>query len=130
MGGTTDKSVWGRGVPLPFLYLGFPGGSDPKESACKTGDRGSIPGSGRSPGKGNGRQPIPVFLPWKSHGQKSLVGYSLWGHRVRHDQATKTTTTSEVGWALTSRGQRVQKCSGVTGKTFVDGKDQLLHVLS
>ena len=28
-------------------------------------------------------QPIPVFLPGKSHGQRSLVGYSLWGHRVR-----------------------------------------------
>ena len=26
-------------------------------------------------------QPTPVFLPGKSHGQKSLVGYSPWGHR-------------------------------------------------
>ena len=34
-------------------------------------------------------QPTPVFLPWKSHGQRSLVGYSPWGHRVRHDRATK-----------------------------------------
>ena len=25
-------------------------------------------------------QPTPVFLPGKSHGQKSLAGYSLWGH--------------------------------------------------
>ena len=31
-------------------------------------------------------QPTPVFLPGKSHGQKSLVGYSPWHHkRVRHD---------------------------------------------
>ena len=29
-------------------------GSDGKESACNAGDPGSIPGSGRSPGKGNG----------------------------------------------------------------------------
>ena len=36
------------------LYLGFPGGSDGKESACNTGDPGSIPGSGRSPREGNG----------------------------------------------------------------------------
>ena len=28
-----------------------------------------------------GWQPTPVFLPGKSHGQKSLVGYSLWGHK-------------------------------------------------
>ena len=34
-------------------------------------------------------QPIPVFLPGKSHGQKSLVGYSPWDHRVGHDRATE-----------------------------------------
>ena len=33
---------------------GFPGSSDVKESACNVGDPGSIPGSGRSPGEGNG----------------------------------------------------------------------------
>ena len=33
---------------------GFPGGSDGKESTCNMGDLGSIPGSGRSPGEGNG----------------------------------------------------------------------------
>ena len=32
----------------------FPGGSDCKASACNVGDLGSIPGSGRSPGEGNG----------------------------------------------------------------------------
>ena len=35
-------------------YLGFPGGSDGKASACSMGDPGSIPGLGRSPGEGNG----------------------------------------------------------------------------
>ena len=34
--------------------MGFSGGSDGNESACKAGDPGSIPGSGRAPGKGNG----------------------------------------------------------------------------
>ena len=33
---------------------GFPGGSDSKESAFNVGDPGSIPGSGRYPGEGNG----------------------------------------------------------------------------
>ena len=33
---------------------GFPGGSEGKASACNTGDLGSIPGLGRSPGEGNG----------------------------------------------------------------------------
>ena len=36
------------------VNLGFPGGSDGKASACNAGDLGSIPGSGRSPGEGNG----------------------------------------------------------------------------
>ena len=40
---------------------------------------GSIPGSGRSPGEGNGN--TPVFLPGESHVQRSLVGYSPWGHK-------------------------------------------------
>ena len=34
--------------------MDFPGGSDVKEFACNAGDLGSIPGSGRSPGEGNG----------------------------------------------------------------------------
>ena len=33
---------------------GFPGGSEVKASTCNVGDLGSIPGSGRSPGEGNG----------------------------------------------------------------------------
>ena len=37
-----------------FLFLGIPGGSEAKESDYNAGDLGSIPGSGRSPGKGNG----------------------------------------------------------------------------
>ena len=36
------------------MKLGFPGGSDGKESACNAGDLGSIPESGKSPGEGNG----------------------------------------------------------------------------
>ena len=57
--------------------LGFPDGSVGKESACNsrgTGDRGSLPGLGRSPGGGKW-QPTPVFLPEKFHGQRSLAGY-------------------------------------------------------
>ena len=36
------------------VFLGFPGGSDSKESTYNAGDSGSIPGLGRSPGEGNG----------------------------------------------------------------------------
>ena len=43
-----------------ILNLGFPGGSDGKESAGNAGDPGSIPGSGRFPGEGNG-DPLQYF---------------------------------------------------------------------
>ena len=36
------------------MFKGLPGGSDGEVSACNGGDLGSIPGSGRSPGEGNG----------------------------------------------------------------------------
>ena len=36
------------------MLMGFPGGAEVKASACSVGDLGSIPGSGRSPGEGNG----------------------------------------------------------------------------
>ena len=35
-------------------------------------------------------QPTPVFLPEEFHGQRSLVGYCPWDHRVRHDGVTNT----------------------------------------
>ena len=54
------------------------GGSDGKVSAYNAGDPGSVPGLGRSPGERKW-QPTPVFLPGKSHGWRSLVGYSPWG---------------------------------------------------
>ena len=36
-----------------YVYIGFPGGSDGKESACNAGDLSSVPGLRRSPGEGN-----------------------------------------------------------------------------
>ena len=56
---------------------GFPGGSEVKASACNMGDPGLIPGSGRSPGEGNGN-PLQ-YLPGESHGHRNLAGYSSWG---------------------------------------------------
>ena len=48
------KFPWRRDkLPSP-VFLGFPGGSDSKESACDVGDLGLIPGLGRSPGGGHG----------------------------------------------------------------------------
>ena len=65
------------------IRLGFPGGMvvmNPVANAGDSGDMGSIPAPGRSTGGGNGN-PLQYFLPGESHGQRSLVGYSPWGHR-------------------------------------------------
>ena len=68
---------------------GFPGGSVVKNLPVNAGDTGSIPGSGRSPGEGN-VSPLQYSCLEKSHGQRSLVGYSPWSHkRVKHDLVTK-----------------------------------------
>ena len=48
------KIPWRRDrLPTP-VFLGFPGGSEDKESTCIVGDLGSIPGLGRCPGGGHG----------------------------------------------------------------------------
>ena len=51
----------------------------PPANAGNIRDMGLIPELGRSPGLR--RQPTPVFLPGESHGQRSLVGSSPWGHK-------------------------------------------------
>ena len=70
----------------------FPGSSISKESACQCRRHrrhGFDPWVGKVPWRKKW-QPTAVFLPGKSHGQKSLVGYSPWGHeRVGHDLSTK-----------------------------------------
>ena len=51
-----------------------PGGSNGQESACNVGDPGSIP-------RRRKWQSTPVFFSEESHGQRSLAGYSPWGHK-------------------------------------------------
>ena len=60
------------------MYFAF--GSDGKVSVYNEGDQGSILGLGRSPGEGKW-QSTSGLLPGKSHGQRSLVGYSPWGRK-------------------------------------------------
>ena len=64
---------------VPQFYLGFPGGSDGKESACNAEDAGSVPGSGRPPGGGNGN-PLQ-YSCLKNSTDKEPGGYSSWGHK-------------------------------------------------
>ena len=59
---------------------GFTGESVVENIPTNAGDSSSIPGWGRFPWKRKW-QPMPVFLPGKSHGQRRQVGYSPWGHK-------------------------------------------------
>ena len=65
-----------RGDRLPTpVFLGFPGGSDGKESACNAGDLGSIPGLGKSL-RGGHDNPLQYSFLENTHGQRRLVDYS------------------------------------------------------
>ena len=61
--------------------MGYPSGLDSKESACSGGDVGLVPGLGISPGEQNGNPLQYSCLEHSFHGQRSLVGYSPWGHK-------------------------------------------------
>ena len=58
--------------------MGFTSGPDGKEFAHNAGGPGLIPGSGRSPGEENGN---PLQHSFLENRQRSLVGYSPWGHK-------------------------------------------------
>ena len=60
---------------------GLPWWLSGKEFTCQCRRRGFYPCSGKIPWRMKW-QPTPVFLPGKSHGQRSLVGYSPWGHNL------------------------------------------------
>ena len=75
--------------------MGFPGGSDGKESSRNVGDLGSIPGLGRSSGEGHGN-PLQYSCLENPHGQRSLEAYSLWGHK-ESDMTEQPSTEEYIG---------------------------------
>ena len=60
---------------------------NPPVNAGESRDVGSIPGLGRFPGGGNGN-PVQPSLPGESHRQRSLAGYSPWGHKESEQLST------------------------------------------
>ena len=75
------------------MNSGFPGGPDGKESACNARDTGSIPGSRRSPGQGNGN-PLQYSCLENPHGQRNLQ--SVGSQRVGQDSETNTLLQYEL----------------------------------
>ena len=64
--------------PVPAGKPSFLDGSSSRESAIQQMPVRSL---GQKDPPENEKQPIPVFLPGKPHGQRSLEGYSPWGHK-------------------------------------------------
>ena len=93
-----NKCWWGCGEKEPSytVDVGFPSGSDHKESACSAGDLGSNPGSGRSPGEGNGNPLQYSCLENPMNRGAWRAGYSLWGYKEL--DMTRWLTTIYCWW--------------------------------
>ena len=67
-----------------------------KKKPCIAEEMSLIPGSGRSPGEGNGNP--PSILPWKIHGQRSLAGYSSLG--LKESDTTEWLNNNNMRYSL------------------------------
>ena len=97
---------------------GFPGGSDGKESACNAGDLGSIPGSGRSPGEGNG---YPLLYSYLENSMDRRAWWaSPWDHKESGmtEQLTLYGMRRQSGWILLHAAVRFSPTSFTEGDVF------------
>ena len=84
-----------------------------KNPSANAGDTSLIPGS-KIPWRRKW-QPTPVFLHGRSHGKRTLVGYSPWGHKESQTQLSNWTTSYEKILSVTSCwGSGDQNHSGKT----------------
>ena len=86
---TVTSSILYGVLEEPMYTFGLPWWLSGKESACQRSWRRFDPWGLEDP-LGSGMAATPVFLPGKSHGQRSLADYSPWGRkRAGHNLATK-----------------------------------------
>ena len=94
-----EDSLKKGSLPTP-VFLGFPGGSNLPLMGKRPGFDpwvGKIPWS-------RAWQSTPVFLPGESHGRRSLVGYSPWGHKEL-DMTERLSTGKHKRFLASSRKQ-------------------------
>ena len=87
-----------------YLYMGFPGGSVVKNLPANEGDVGLIPGSGRSPGEGNGNLLQYPCLgnpmdrgPWQTTVHEVEKESDMTEHRCMHTFKVVTLISSDLG---------------------------------
>ena len=103
------------------IYESFLGGASGKESACRCRRlqrHGFHPWVGNIPWRRKW-QPTPVFLPGKSHGQRSLAGYSPWGCK-ESDTTEHTHTTPRV--LFEKKWVRQRKTNTICSHLYVESK--------
>ena len=106
------------------ISLGLPIWLSGKESTCqcrRSRRRGFDPWVRKIPWK-RSRQPTPVFLLWKSHGQRSLASYSPWGHK----ELDMTEHTHTFVAHIARRDKKTflsDQCKEIRGKQY-NGKDE------
>ena len=97
-----------------ILVIGIPWWLSGKESACQYRRCGFNPWVRKIPWRKKWK-PTPLFLPGKSHGQMSLVGYSPCGHRQLNTTELLTHTGGASGKESTCQCRRLKRCSSIPG---------------
>ena len=114
--GKNEVRSWQHGLDVIFPLSN--GGSDGKESAHNSGDLGPIPGSGKSLGGGH-VNPLQYSCLGNPYGQRSLVGYSPWGHK---ESDTTERLSSHICMAESLRCSPETTTTLLTGYTLIQNK--------
>ena len=86
---------------LHFLYLMSPGSGSHKEPTCQCRRHETlVQFLGWEEPQKRKWQPTSVSLPGESHGQRSLVGYSPWGHKESDSYAHTTYLRASLGGSV------------------------------
>ena len=97
-----------------------------KESTCQCRRRQFHPWVGKIPWR-RAWQPTPVFLPRESHGQRSLGGYSPWGHKESDAtwQLNKTLRYQKLNYQTEIQSTKTLESSHILNKIYGVKKSEL-----
>ena len=98
--------------------MGFPGGSDGKESACNVGDLGLIPGLGRSPGGEHGN-PLQYSCLENPLELRSLASYSPWGRKELDNTERLSIAQHMVLYVLISLNMMIIPCMDIESSCII-----------